>query len=84
MRTKPDFTAFASASGRHHPVEGQANDTKHLQVRLLRIDAVRLRRTAEARGQTIQSALVEAVNLYFRDAGEVPASDPGTGSPKQS
>jgi hypothetical protein len=53
-----------------------------MQVRLLKTDAVRLRRAAEARDQTIQAALIEAVNLYLRDANESPVSDPGTGSSK--
>jgi hypothetical protein len=83
VKTKPDFTAFASARSLSQPVQVQSTDTKHLQVRMLRSDAARLRRIAEERGQTIQSVLVEAVNLYLRDHNESPASDPGTTVPKQ-
>lgn len=85
MKARPDFAAFASASPRSssQPTQVQATATKHLQVRMLRTDAARLRRIAEERGQTIQSVLVEAVNLYLRDHSESPALDPGTASPKQ-
>ena len=80
MKMKPDLAAFASASASQRSAPPKLNGVKHLQVRLTRADAVRLRRVAEERGQTIQAALVEAINLYFRNGNESPASDPGTGS----
>jgi len=84
MKAKPNFAAFASASRKTSPQRGEYDqrrvDVKHLQVRLLKADAIRLRRVAEQRDKTIQAALVEAINLYFRDENEPPAPDPGTGS----
>lgn len=87
MKTKPDFLAFSSVSKaepRSTHATKHLSHVQYLQVRLLRTDAIRLRRVAEERGQSIQSALVDAVNLYLREEGEPPAPDPGTGSAKQS
>lgn len=87
MNDKPNLSAFAAAAKRQAsptPAPTARSGTlKHLQVRLAREDAVRLRRAAEDRGQTLQSALVEAINLYLRDAGQPPVADPGTSSPEQ-
>ena len=84
MKPKPDFAAFASASLKSLPQSAtvRGNVTKHLQVRLLKPDAVRFRRAAEERAQTIQAALIDAINLYLRDSDESPVPDPGTGSSK--
>jgi hypothetical protein len=85
MNDKPNFSAFAATAKRQaKPLPeptAPSGAVKHLQVRLAREDAVRLRRAAEDRGQTLQAALVDAINLYLRDAGEPPATDPGTGAP---
>lgn len=87
MKTKPDFLAFSSVSKavpRKTLASKQLSHVKYLQVRLLRTDAIRLRRVAEERGQSTQSALVDAINLYLREEGEPPAADPGTGLTRQS
>jgi hypothetical protein len=78
VKTKPDMFAFAAVAKRPKQPALPERRIRHLQVRLLREDAVRLRRVAEDGGQSIQSALVDAISMYLVARGQPAASDPGT------
>jgi hypothetical protein len=82
MSEKPNLAAFAAkatskaASTAARPADPE--NVKHLQVRVIRDDAVRFRRVAEDKGQSLQAALIDAMNLYLRNAGAHPIIDIGT------
>ncbi|MBL0039631.1 MAG: hypothetical protein IPP28_00980 [Xanthomonadales bacterium] len=84
MTEKPNLAAFAArATKKAVPSAARPADrepVKHLQVRVTRDDAVRFRRVAEDKGQSVQSALIDAMNLYLRNAGAHPIIDIGTSS----
>lgn len=56
---------------------------RYLQVRLAKEDAHRLKSVLSSKGLSIQSVLVEAVNLWMNGHGYPPISDPGTAREKQ-
>lgn len=82
MTEKPNLAAFAAkATTKAVPTAARPADrepVKHLQVRVIRDDAVRFRRVAEDKGQSLQAALIDAMNLYLRNAGAHPIIDIGT------
>ena len=84
MSEKPILAAFAArAATKAAPAAVRPADpehVKHLQVRVIRDDAVRFRRVAEDKGQSLQAALIDAMNLYLRNAGAHPIIDIGTSS----
>ncbi len=78
----PDFSKFTQTR-KKKIVEGSTEKVspvglKHLQVRLTKPDAIRLRRAAEDRDLSLQSALIEAINLLMDHWGDGPVDDPGT------
>lgn len=55
---------------------------RYLQVRLAKEDANRLKSVLSSRDSSIQSVLVEAINLWMNAHGQSPISDPGTAREK--
>jgi len=52
--------------------------TKAMQVRLYKTDAIAFSHQAALNNQSHQDAMVEAVNLYLKKHGEAPAGNPGS------
>ena len=55
---------------------------RYLQVRVAREDAHRLKATLSSKGLSIQSVLIEALNLWMSGHGHPPISDSGTAREK--
>jgi len=52
-------------------------ETKAMQVRLYKTDAIAFSHQAALNDQSHQDAMVEAVNLYLKKHGQPPAGNPG-------
>lgn len=88
-KKKPDFSNFGKATGNSTPEkEGiEANsktsttveevETRHVQARLLKQDAIRFKRAAEDNGLKLHDGLIEAINLMMSQWGEPPVSNIG-------
>ena len=57
---------------------------RYLQVRLARDDANRLKGAIFSKGLSVQSVMVEALNLWMSGHGHPPIADPGTSREKQN
>ncbi len=82
-RPSPDFSGFATAARDTKRAaaspSGNATspDRRHLQVQLLKPDALDFKHEAERRGLSVQAALVEAINRLRQEWGLPPIADPG-------
>ena len=57
---------------------------RYLQVRLARDDANRLKAAISSKGLSVQSVMIEALNLWISGHGHPPIADPGTAREKQN
>ena len=57
---------------------------RYLQVRLARDDANRLKAVISSKGLSVQSVMIEALNLWISGKGHPPIADPGTAREKQN
>ena len=57
---------------------------RYLQVRLTRDDANRLKAAISSKGLSVQSVMIEAINLWISGNGHPPIADPGTAREKQN
>lgn len=57
---------------------------RYLQVRLARDDANRLKAAISSKGLSVQSVMIEALNLWISSHGYPPIADPGTSREKQN
>ena len=81
-RPAPDFSGFATAARdtkrAPSPASNAASpDRRHLQVQVLKTDALDFKHEAERRGLSVQAALVEAINRLRQEWGLSPIADPG-------
>lgn len=53
-------------------------DTRALQVRLFKNDAIAFSHRAALNDQSNQDAIVEAINLYLKKYGDAPVGNPGS------
>lgn len=86
--TKADFKGFANKVKEHREEIKTSNVFKsssyrYLQVRVTREDSNRLKAAISSNGLSIQSVLVEAINLWMSGYEFPPISDPGTAREKQ-
>ena len=61
----------------------QASSYRYIQVRLTKDDAHRLKAAIYSKGLSVQSIMIEAINLWMNSQGHSPISDPGTARKKQ-
>lgn len=57
--------------------QSKATETKAMQVRLFKTDAIAFSHQAALNDQSHQDAMIEAVNLYLKKHGQAPAGNPG-------
>lgn len=89
-KKKPNFSNFGKPSQSSETeqevaevkpsVTTENNDeveTRHVQARLLKQDAIRFKRAAEDNGLKLHDGLIEAINLMMRQWGEPPVSNIG-------
>ncbi len=97
--TKADFKSFTtkakgftgaqqeeetnSATSLIAPIQS-APSYRYLQVRLTRDDANRLKAAISSKGLSVQSVMIEAINLWISGNGHPPIADPGTAREKQN
>lgn len=62
----------------------EVSSSRYLQVRLARDDANRLKAAIFSKGLSVQSVMVEALNLWMSGHGHPPIADPGTSREKQN
>ena len=84
---KADFKGFANKVKEHREEVETSNVFKsssyrYLQVRVTREDSNRLKAAISSNGLSVQSVLVEAINLWLSGCGYPPISDPGTAREK--
>jgi predicted DNA binding CopG/RHH family protein len=60
----------------------QASSYRYFQVRLAKDDAHRLKAAISSKGLSVQSIMIEAINLWMSSQGHSPISDPGTAREK--
>ena len=97
--TKANFQSFTTkAKGSTGPRQEEGTDAaisptatiqatpsyRYLQVRLARDDANRFKAAIFAKGLSVQSVMVEAVNLWMSGHEHPPIADPGTAREKHS
>ena len=87
--TQADFKGFASKSeeGRSldkakMPNPSQSSSYRYLQVRVTREDSNRLKAAISSKGLSVQSVLIDALNLWMSQDKLPPLSDPGTAREK--
>ena len=85
--TKTDFKGFANKVKEHR--EGieisnvfQSSSYRYLQVRVTREESNRLKAAISSKDLSVQSVLVEAINLWMSENGYPPISNPGTAREK--
>ena len=82
-RPAPDFSGFATTArdtkraAASPASKATSPDRRHLQVQVLKVDALDFKHEAERRGLSVQAALVEAINRLRQEWGLPPITDPG-------
>ena len=72
-----------SATSLIAPIQA-APSYRYLQVRLARDDANRFKAAISSKGLSVQSVMIEALNLWISGNGHPPIADPGTAREKQN
>lgn len=73
------MSKFSKMKKSEKPANQNKNtETKALQVRLFKNDAIAFSHRAALNDQSHQNAMIEAVNLYLKKYGEAPAGNPGS------
>lgn len=72
------MSKFSKMKKADKPVSQSKNiETKAMQVRLYKTDAIAFSHQAALNDQSHQDAMIEAVNLYLKKHGQAPAGNPG-------
>ena len=85
---KADFKGFvskakeANKSQEEMPNSVQSSSYRYFQVRVTREDSNRLKTVISSKDLSVQSVLIEALNLWMNEYGHPPLSNPGTAREK--